>query len=33
METEAWCRRNDSVAPCRITDTREIFVFFGYEGY
>ena len=33
METEAGCRRNDSVTPCCITDTREIFVFFGYESY
>ena len=30
METEAWCRRDDSAAPCCITDTREIFVFPGY---
>ena len=27
METEAWCGRDDSAAPCCITDTREIFVF------
>ena len=25
METEAWCGRDDSAAPCCITDTREIF--------
>ena len=23
METEAWCGRDDSTAPCCITDTRE----------
>ena len=33
METEAWCRRDDSAAPCCITDTREVFVLPGYEGY
>ena len=27
METEAWCGRDDSAAPCCITDTREKFVF------
>ena len=27
METEAWCGRDDSAAPCCITDTRENFFF------
>ena len=27
METEAWCGRDNSAAPCCITDTREIFGF------
>ena len=30
LETEAWCGRDDSAAPCCIRDTREIFVFPGY---
>ena len=29
VEIEALCGRDDSVAPCCITDTREIFVFPG----
>ena len=33
VETEAWCGRDDSVDPCCITDTREIFVFPGYQGH
>ena len=32
METEAWCGRDDSAAPCCIRDTREIFLFSGYQG-
>ena len=31
-ETEAWCRRDDSAAPCCITYTRKLFVFPGNEG-
>ena len=27
METEAWSERDDSAAPCCITDSRKIFVF------
>ena len=27
---ETWCGRDDSAAPCCITDTREIFLFPGY---
>ena len=29
METEACCRRDDSAAPCCITDTGKTLVFFG----
>ena len=27
METETWCGRDDSAAPCCITDNRERFFF------